>query len=211
MLLGGRTRGEFPEKVEERTGGLLVGQAIENHSGSEVRRGLIEAHADEIFVAPSGERIHDRGQLHRPLVFCGEDDRAGASDRPVANCFLFPCGMPRPTVADDVKMKSWREAHIGFKSKCFLLLAEAADYPFYWQWAREQANGHAGVVKPTRGQVQSCFEVGTTGPPFEIRQASLAEAGSLNPLQHTGGTATVVAYEPAVPKECEYRRYADVD
>jgi hypothetical protein len=46
VLLGGRTRRQFPEQSEQGRGGLLVGDIFQRHGCHEVGRGGVEAHAD---------------------------------------------------------------------------------------------------------------------------------------------------------------------
>lgn len=52
VLLGRRTRRQFPKQSEQSRGRLLVGEFFERHGGDEVRRGGVEADAHEILVTP---------------------------------------------------------------------------------------------------------------------------------------------------------------
>jgi len=52
VLLGRRTRRQFPEQSEQGRCSLLVREILERHGCHEVGRSRVEADADEIFVAP---------------------------------------------------------------------------------------------------------------------------------------------------------------
>ena len=99
MLFGGGTGGQFAEEAEESGRGFLIGEVFERHRGREVRRGRVEADADEILVAPGGQRIHHRAEFDRPVFLGGQNDRAGTGDGPGGRVRSIPLnpGLSPPT------------------------------------------------------------------------------------------------------------------
>jgi hypothetical protein len=76
----------------------------------EVRRGGVEADANEILVAPRGQRVHHRAQFGRPVFLGGQNDRARAADRPCAVALpglrsSLASGLARPAMPDHIKME----------------------------------------------------------------------------------------------------------
>src|ERR1035441_3338459 len=84
VLLCGGTGGQFAEEAEQSGCSFLVGEVFQGYGGGKVRRGGIEADADETLFAPGGERIDDRAEFYGPVFFWGENDGAGTGDGPGA-------------------------------------------------------------------------------------------------------------------------------
>src|ERR1039458_3364015 len=149
LLYGGGTRGQLAEEAEQGCCGLLIGKVFERHRGGEVRRGGVEADADEILVAPVGQRVDHRAEFHGPVFLGSENDGAGTSDGPGASTGgIFRSRVTRPTMTDDVEMEAWGESHVGFEGERFLLMAPAAQSPLHRERARQEENGEMGVLKP---------------------------------------------------------------
>ena len=205
MLFGGGTGGEFAEEAEQGSGGFLIGEIFERHRGSEVRGFGVEADANEIFVAPRGQRVHDRAEFDGPVFFGGENDGAGARDVPGASgSGVLLSRMARPAVTDDIEMEAGRKSHVGFERKRFLLLAPATQGPLDGQRPGQQANGKTSVLKPAGGKMEGGFEPRAAGLPAQIRDVALSQACRLQPLQHVTRAAAVVMHKPGIPEEENY-------
>jgi hypothetical protein len=142
VLFGGGAGGKFAEEAEQGGCGFLIGEIFKSHGGGEMRRGGVETNADEILVAPGGQRIHHRAEFYGPVFLGSENDWAGTSDGPGASAGgTLRARVTRPAMTDDVEMEAWGESHVGFESKRFLLLAPATKGPLYRERARQEANG----------------------------------------------------------------------
>src|SRR5208337_4309347 len=85
LVLFGRGAGrQLAKEPEQRGCGFLVREIFERYRGREVRRGGVEADADEVLVAPGGQRVHHRAEFDGPVFLGGENDGAGAGDGPGA-------------------------------------------------------------------------------------------------------------------------------
>src|SRR5208337_3260513 len=124
VLLGrGGTGSQFPEEAEQRGCRFLIGEVSERHRGGEVGRGRVEADADEILVAPGGQRIDHRTEFDGPVFPSGEYDGAGAVDDPGARTGrslgsrAFRSGVARPAMPEDVEMEARRKSHVGLEGE----------------------------------------------------------------------------------------------
>src|SRR5208337_2939196 len=123
VLLRRGTGGEFPEQSEHCAGRFLVREAVKTYGGGEVRRGLIEAHVHEFFVAAADNGIDHRSQLHGPVFLSGENHRARPRDHPSAG-WALGSRLAGPAVTHDIEMKARRKTHVGFEGERFLLPAQ---------------------------------------------------------------------------------------
>ena len=119
--------------------------------------------------------------------------------------------MTCPAVANDVEMKSWRESHVGFERKRFLLLAPSAHKPVQGKRARQQTNGESRILKPARRKLQRSFQPGAAGLPSQVGHVPFSQAGCLHPVQHVTRAAPIVADKPCVPETTKRCRCDHVD
>src|ERR1035441_2693052 len=68
VLYSRGTGGQFAEEAEQGGCGFLIGEVFQRHGSREMRRGRVEADADEVLVAPVGERVDYGAQFYRPEV-----------------------------------------------------------------------------------------------------------------------------------------------
>src|ERR1035438_3013715 len=65
VLYSRGTGGQFAEEAEQGGCGFLIGEVFQRHGSREMRRGRVEADADEILVAPVGERVDYVAQFYQ--------------------------------------------------------------------------------------------------------------------------------------------------
>ena len=66
----------------------------------------------------------------------------------------------QPAMTEHIKMEAGRGVQVSFESKSFLLLVPDADKPLERNWARPQADGDPGVIKPVSRKTEAGLEQG---------------------------------------------------
>src|ERR1700692_49842 len=142
---------QFAEKAKQLGGSFFIGEISQGYSGGEVWGLRIKSHADEILVAPVCQRIHNRVELCRPILFCGQYHRAWPGDRPCASALRgFRAGMSGPPMTDDVKMEARRESLVACDAQGLFLSAPVAKSPLHGERTGQESNRHARLLKPAR-------------------------------------------------------------
>lgn len=112
---------------------------------------------------------------------------------------------------NNVQMEPGREAHVGFKSQCLLLLFPSAHRPLHRKRPRQQLDREVDFVKPAGRQMQRSFQARAASAPLQTFQASLAQASRLHPFEHADSPPPVIADKPAVPDKDQHCRQAEID
>ena len=113
---------------------LLVGERFEVDGRSQMRRLGTEAHADQVVPARSHQGVDHGREFLFPLGACGQDDGAGADDRPVARfSHHLIVTVREPAMAKNFQSHAGCAVQIGFKSQRLSLFVPGTQQPLYGQ------------------------------------------------------------------------------